>query len=378
LHMQCVVEKNVKKAAQSTALCVFVFLLFHAAMAQDAAQGALQLCVSVIVPSLFPFMVISSLMVRCGALSFLGRPLAPITKRLLRLPGCAAGAVILGALCGFPVGAKTACELYENRFLTKRQTERLIAIANNTGPAFIAEVIGAHFWGSRGLGIAVYLLQILTALLIGAVYARLSPAPAGGKADTDTRPLRRAPEDLLHGLSASVSCAAQSSLTVCGFIVFFAVILELCGHALASVGLGALVPYAAALTEFSSGAAASAAVGGTAGAFLCGFTVGWSGLSVFAQCRSFTAEHGISLRPAALCKCIQGILCGIGTAVYFRLFADGGIGGYTGVFGVGDGPAPYPAAGMPVHQAMVYGELLGLILFCLMPFFTEKLYRKKS
>lgn len=291
-----------------------VYILLFSEIVVAAAYEALKLCGTVIIPSLFPYMVISSMLVRTGAATSLGGWLARPVESALRLPGSAGGAIVLGALCGFPVGAKTACDLYEQKSISHRDCERLIAIANNTGPSFVIEVVGAHFWGSRGMGVVIYTAQILSAFLIGHITSRREKMP----------PRLHSPStvqcDILRCLATSVSHSARSALSVCGFIVFFAVATSMLCHLLSNLGLSVLSPVLGAVLEFSTGAAKAAELGGIPGAFLTGFTVGWSGISVFAQCKAFTAQNGISLRFAAACKVLQGALCGIAAAIYYAFF----------------------------------------------------------
>ena len=290
-----------------------IFLLYRSQTAEESAYAALKMCATVIIPSLFPYMVISSMLVRTGAAGMIGRWISRPVLTIFRLPGCAGGAFLLGALCGFPVGAKTACELYESGSLSRRECERLIAIANNTGPSFVIEVVGAHFWGSRGMGLVIYLAQILSSVLIGWTTSRREI-----KSSEMTQPATKQC-DLLQCLATSVSHSARSVVTVCGFIVFFAVVTSLAHQVLVDFRLSLTAPMLGALLEFSTGASLAAGLGGISGAFFTGFAVGWSGLSVFAQCKAFTTSYGISLRFTAVCKLVQGLLTGAAAVVYYAL-----------------------------------------------------------
>ena len=355
IRIEKTAPRNWEKPAAAAVLAAAVLLLAHSAQSAESAKDALALCISVIIPSLFPYMVISSLIVRFGAAKHLGRLFSAPVQKLLHLPGCAAGAILLGALCGFPVGARTACELYKRGELTRDEAERLIAVANNTGPAFIIEVIGAQYWGSRGFGAVLYAAQLLSALLIGALmtYRDKKRAPPSQSACVHSTAPRA---DLLTCLSESVSSASLSVLCVCGFIVFFAVATALTDRLLSGVHLGFLTPYLSSLLEFSNGSSQAAQLGGKAGAFLTGFAVGWSGISVFAQCKAFTAADGIRLRRTAVSKLMQGVLCGLAGMCCIRFFR------------------PFPALACSVISPgnfpypLLYGEILALVLFCFLPF----------
>ncbi|MBQ8747540.1 MAG: hypothetical protein IJZ08_06710 [Clostridia bacterium] len=327
-------------------------LLVQSSAAAEGARSALKLCAYVLIPSLFPYMVISSLIVSFGCAEMLGCLLSPLC-RLLHLPRDAAGAILLGALCGFPVGAKTACELYTDGRLTRTQTERLIAVANNTGPAFVIEVVGAHCWGSRGFGLTVYAVQILSALVIGAVYARVHKDPAEDSEACSAPRRLLPPKDVLTRIAEAVSSAAFSVLTVCGFVVFFAVSLTLLARLFAEASW--ILPPVASAAEFTSGVTYSAKIGGAFGAFLSGFSVGWSGISVFAQCKVFTSPIGVRLAPAAICKALQGIITGTAAALYFRFVYQPSASVST-VLPVADSPMPF-----------VLAEVELLVLFCLLP-----------
>ena len=88
-------------AISNTVLCIVaacgILLLPQSAAA--GAQTGLSFCAQVLIPSLFPFMVLSSFVVKSGLSSFLSKPLKPITQHLFHLPGCT-GATIVMALVG--------------------------------------------------------------------------------------------------------------------------------------------------------------------------------------------------------------------------------------------------------------------------------------
>ena len=68
-------------------------------------QRALLLCTSSLIPTLFPFMVISEIMVRSGCGTLFARFPGKLFSRIFGISPNAATALIFGILCGFPVGA---------------------------------------------------------------------------------------------------------------------------------------------------------------------------------------------------------------------------------------------------------------------------------
>lgn len=295
--------------AAAGAFCVF------SAPLQASAASALRVCASSVVPSLFPFMVISSLLTQSAPFLFSG---TAKKGALFGLPTASAVAVVIGAVCGFPMGVVTVAGLKRRGLLSKRQASRLAAVSNNAGPAFVAEVIGASFFGSRTFGVRLYLLQLCAAIALGTFYLALSAARdrrRGGEADRS---------EVRDGGGAAAAIPANARLTVifteaigrsalgvirvCAFIVFFSVLTDGAALLLPSLGEKGLAALSCVL-EFTTGCRLAAGIKGPAGAAMCAFAVGFSGVSVLAQSASFAHAEDIDMRPTVLFKLCEGAVC---------------------------------------------------------------------
>ena len=100
-----------RKVLMAAVLFITVWLLWEAEALREAAREGLAICAGSVIPALFPFLAASSLLLKLGFGEWLAGPLAPLMG-LYRLPGEAAGALVLGLAGGYPVGARTAAELY--------------------------------------------------------------------------------------------------------------------------------------------------------------------------------------------------------------------------------------------------------------------------
>ncbi|MCL2081609.1 MAG: hypothetical protein FWH16_05890 [Oscillospiraceae bacterium] len=90
----------------------FAGLLFMPRLASQAARDGITLCLNIIVPSLFPFFVLSTLVVELGLARYLGRALENVMRPLFRLNGACAAAVVLGFIGGYPVGDTSKVQLF--------------------------------------------------------------------------------------------------------------------------------------------------------------------------------------------------------------------------------------------------------------------------
>ncbi len=292
-------QKTVLHLANIALLTFGILLFAFAETATQAASAALRICETAVVPALFPFMVLSDLIVRRNLLAPLW-PLLPMDK-WFALPASSACAFLLGGLCGFPIGARTVCGLYRSGALTKEEAERTLAFSNNTGPAFAVTVAGAGLWGSRGFGWYLYAAQLLSAVLVGVMLRR---GYGGGKRISPPKEITEPP---IRSLLQAVTGAAGAVIPLVGYIVFFSVLSAMASALIPSAKLAAAV---CGLLEFTAGVGKAAALGGNAGRFLTGFAIGFSGLSVFVQSYNFTSDVGLSLRKTFIAKGLQGVITG--------------------------------------------------------------------
>ena len=270
----------------------------------EGAKNGLALCGNVIIPSLFPFFVLSSLVVDLGLAAYLGRALEKVMRPLFRVGGSCAAAVAMGFVGGYPVGARTALQLYQQGQCTRAEAERLLAFCNNSGPAFILGVVGAGVFGSGRVGLLLYLTHAAASILVGILFR----FHGGRDAGREKRPVRATFETVRasSAFTGAVVKALQSTLSICAFVVFFSVVLELLSaygvlaalaQVLAMFGVGEewARRLVAGLLELSSGVS-SLTGAGSQGVSMAAFMLGWAGISVHCQVLSFIGDSGLSVR----------------------------------------------------------------------------------
>ena len=111
-------------------------ILTHPAVCVTGAASGLLTWFNSVLPSLFPFMVLTGLLIRTGALPLLEKKCKQIPS-VRRLPITAIFAVITGLLCGYPMGIRTVSELKNSGQLTERQARTLYSFVNQPGPMFV-------------------------------------------------------------------------------------------------------------------------------------------------------------------------------------------------------------------------------------------------
>lgn len=305
------------KLTAAAAGAALIALCFSGGTVLESARAALQLCAATILPSLFPFFVLSILLGRLGVPQRLGRRLAPLAGRLFGISGAGLTALPVGLLGGYPMGAACAAELLARGEIDREEAERLLLFVNNSGPAFLIGAVGAGVFGSARAGFLLYGAHAAAAVLTGFLWRR----PGGGALDAAAQP----GEAFAAAFPAAVRQAVSAALTVCGFVVCFSVLLGLFEHwgIPALLGIKTQERRALFFGLFEIGSAVGALRGlppSPANLALAAGILGWGGLSVHCQTAALFADCEISLRRhtlGRLCSAFLSALIVYAAAVLF-------------------------------------------------------------
>lgn len=124
---------------------LFVFLLLtNTVDASRLVNIGLTTWYKHMIPSLFPFMVLSGFLLRSGLSMQIAGLLNPILGRLFRLSPNCIYIIVMGFLCGFPMGANVIAESLALNRINRREAELLFAFCNNIGPVYFISFVTAN------------------------------------------------------------------------------------------------------------------------------------------------------------------------------------------------------------------------------------------
>ena len=316
----------VKKAhrMRSTALVLLVtfflvLLLADSRVAMEGAQRGLALCAQTLLPSLFPFLVLSELLVALGV----GNLIRPqITRPIMALFGISEkGAVsfLLGCVCGFPVGTTSAVSYAERGEMSKEELHRVSLFCNNPSSGFLLAAVGEGLLGNRSAGVALLIITLLSAVLVGILLRLLF----GKITSVQCTRTHAGPERALsvNVLATSVCRAGRAFLTVSAFVIFFSCITECLSHVLDAVALP--VPFAVAfhgILEMTGGIGRATATMATDQAFRAtAFFASFAGVSVCLQILACAEGHNLSVLRLLAAKALQAGIALLLAELYLRV-----------------------------------------------------------
>lgn len=271
-------------------------LIFDGQTAADGIRYGIDICLHTLIPSLFPFFVLSGLVT--SALIGQSVPFLNRITRLIRIPVGSESLLAVGILGGYPVGAKVIRDAYGCRILSKEEAQRTAVLCNNPGPSFLFGILGPIFpkisW--------VWLLwfgQICSAIVTGILL------PGGSNRSVLTQPSRKI------SISESLNQSIKSMSSVCGWVVLFRMILEFLDKWCLWLFPTPVKVLVSGVLELANGCMELSSVGDPAFVFLLAAPMlAFGGLCVLMQTKSVFPE--LDLRQYVYGKALQ-------TAVLFLL-----------------------------------------------------------
>lgn len=301
------------------------FLLFISQpdVAINYMKRGLDLCARTVIPSLFPLMVVSELTAKGPLGRLVGRLLSRPAALLLGVGEDSACALIFGAICGFPIGARTLCHAYDRGQISSRELSRSLSFCNNPGAAFVISAVGVSVFGSLNIGILLFIAVMVSAILVG-IIARLVFGRVKNRslqkekiAIIESKPAR----SVIHELTGAVQSSAISMLTVCAFVTFFSALVGCIGAILSQLGVSNdLSAVVICIFELSGGVRAASELPYPLSLLLAAATLGWSGISVHFQIMTVVGDRKARFLPYFLSKLAQGILSAALVAIFLQIF----------------------------------------------------------
>lgn len=329
---------NLKKNFFTILFASFIVcLVLFSKSNMESAKNGLTLWATSVVPSLFPFFVGTELLYRTNFVIFLGKIFTKFMRPVFNVPGESAIALILGNLSGYPVGAKLACNLLENKQCTKVEAERIIAFTNNSGPLFVVGTVGISMFYSKEIGLSLLLCHFLASLTVGVLFRNYKKdkdefyrSVQTIKKDSPTVSLSNLGEILGESIKNSINLI----LTIGGFIVLFSVVISILNesqiftaiaNALNNFGIPENLSKAilSGLLEVTNGLKISSSLQTKSLAtniILSSFLLGFGGISVMLQVYSVISKQKLSIRPYIYGKFLQAIFSVIYMFILLQAF----------------------------------------------------------
>lgn len=138
----------------------------------DGVKLGINLLLYSLLPAILPFMLFSNFLIKSNLSHLTGAIIHPLFGRIFKTSKNGSYALIMGFLCGYPLGAKIINDLILEKKISFEEGNYLFRFINNPGPAFIQGYVISTVCAPKELRIPALLLTYLPGIIIGLVSGR--------------------------------------------------------------------------------------------------------------------------------------------------------------------------------------------------------------
>lgn len=205
-------------------IIIVVCIIFQNKAVTYNIGDAITLWKNKIFPSLFPFMILSSLLVNYGFLNLTNKFVGPLMRKLFNLSENTSYVFVMSLLSGFPSSSMYAKELYQNNIITKEETFKIVLFTHFSNPIFIFAMISKK-------PLLVLTVHYLTNVLIGILIRDRNVKVGKNKYQ------ELIPENFFVVFSKAIKKSIENLLYILGVIVFFFMLSTILNNPLANIVL---------------------------------------------------------------------------------------------------------------------------------------------
>ncbi len=263
----------------------------------ESVKLTLQNCYTTLIPSLYIFMCLSQIFCETSAGNTVSAIISHLTKKLFRLNKNETKIMLLSLLGGYPCGAKLIANSLKNGEIKQDSATRLLKFCVNPSPSYMILAVGSGIYQNTEIGMVFFLSNTAVSLLTA-----LLTRPKSTVKETKTHQL-----PLSQSLVKSVSDSTNAMLLICGFSLFFTVVITF----LKSVGLFLINRYLTAIIASSLDVVTGVGITSRISFFLTAAAISFGGISVVFQCMAMLKDTNLNFLKIIPTRILTSLLTGM-------------------------------------------------------------------
>ena len=283
-------------------------VIFWGKECSDGALKGIYFCLNVLVPSIFPFMVIAVFAAKSELSQKLGRITGGLCKKLFGVSGKLSAVIIMSMIGGYPVGARGISALKESGAISELDAVRASYFAVGAGPGFLITFVGTNLLSCPEVGVCMLTAQIISVIILGIVNKLIFVK----NRDYDSaKEISNPPLSFTSAVTEAVISSTYGMIEMCGMVVIFSAIISISEKLFGSLSI-----YISILLEVTT---ACSLLSESGNIILIAFAAGFGGLCVHFQIFTALKNIGINKGLFFLFRIIQGLITALLTELLLKI-----------------------------------------------------------
>jgi len=201
-------------------IIITLFLLFQIIIKKslvfNSINYALSIWVNNLIPTLFPFFIISDILINYKFTDYIPKIFRKICKYLFNINDNMITILLLSIISGFPSNARNTRILYDNGEISLDEANHILIFSHFSNPLFILTTVAIFFFNNKDLGIILLVSHYLSNFILGLLFRRYF-----NHNDKLTSNSKVVKNDFGNVLIGAIKKSIDTILLICGIVTVF-------------------------------------------------------------------------------------------------------------------------------------------------------------
>jgi len=211
-------EKIFNAVVVIIAIFVLIELLIKKSVVYTSIMYALNLWVKNLIPALFPFFIISDILINYNITNYIPKFVKNFCKYIFNITDNMLTILILSMISGFPSNARNTRILFDNADISLDEANHILIFSHFANPIFILTTIAVFFFHNNKVGIILIISHYASNFILGFIFRNKF-------SHGDNLVLEgKITYDFGNIFISSIKKAIDTILMICGIIVVFSML----------------------------------------------------------------------------------------------------------------------------------------------------------
>lgn len=197
-------------------LFLLIQIIIKKSLVFNSINYALSIWVNNLIPTLFPFFIISDILINYKFTDYIPKIFRKICKYLFNITDNMITILLLSIISGFPSNARNTRTLYDNGEISLDEANHILIFSHFSNPLFILTTVAIFFFNNKDLGIILLVSHYLSNFILGIMFRKYF-----NHKDKLTSNVRDANNDFGNVLIGAIKKSIDTILLICGIVTVF-------------------------------------------------------------------------------------------------------------------------------------------------------------
>lgn len=157
----------------SSFIILFIEVLLNKSLVFETISYSLEIWVNNLVPTMFPFFIISDILISYHITNYIPKFLKKYLKSIFNVSEQCISIFLLSIFSGFPAGARNVRTLYDKKLISSSEANRILMFNHFANPLFVLGTVGVLFLNNELYGYLILLSHYMGNIIVGILFRNI-------------------------------------------------------------------------------------------------------------------------------------------------------------------------------------------------------------